>query len=113
MKSTVPTQKEASDLLHLVSMPETQHGGCQVLQQPEDLDKLASQLAGRHAAVIHRQVARLDTAYRTLNAAAHLPTQESQEICLRRSLEAYFVEVHKLLTLSFSQSVLRTHQQCH
>lgn len=63
----------------------------QILHSPADLDALAQQVHERLALVLGCQVARLDTSYRAIAAAAQLQGQ-AQEAALREAVERYFDE---------------------
>ncbi len=63
----------------------------QIVHSPVDLDVLAQQVHDRLALVLGCQVARLDTSYRAIAAAAQLQGQE-QEAALREAVERYFDE---------------------
>lgn len=61
----------------------------QIVHTPTDLDALAQQVHERLALVLGCQVARLDTSYRAIAAAAQLQGQ-AQEAALREAVERYF-----------------------
>lgn len=62
----------------------------EVLRFPRDLNELATTLHARLSFTLRCQVARLDTSYRSLNAAASQNNPEKQEQALREALEEYF-----------------------
>ncbi len=64
--------------------------GVQVHRQPADVPTLAARLASHLAAAEWAQVARLDTCYRTLAAAAAASRADDQEAVLRDQVGAYF-----------------------
>lgn len=64
----------------------------EVLRQADDLEELAERVHARLSMMLRGQVARLDTSYRTMAAAAAQPSQREQEAALHVALDEYFAK---------------------
>ena len=62
----------------------------EILRDSPNIEELAESVHARLSMMLRYQVVRLDTAYRSLAAAAALSDHQRQEIILREALEEYF-----------------------